>query len=319
MPKTTTPTKLGLPVSLTEEQREELRSLGALGWSPDDIAVYFGWDRSTFRTLTDDPDSEVSLLMLRGRLEKRARLELRLMDDAIAGDVASAKQLSEVMRDKSFEVSKLDIFGAPADDGAFERLRDYIAQGCPGTLSTNEQLYIDLLVMIYSLDGQYGKRKTIRFLTQQPFGFSYERAAALYAEATEMFFANRKVSKEALRAKFAERFDTLYALTMASAKTPKDYETAGNLLMQQAKVLRLDQPDPETLPAEKYQKQYRLLSLTPEAIGLPPANRDVLAAQIDEMLLPEREKRRLRMEGGIEDVDIIEILENVAQEESNSR
>ena len=86
MTKTTTPTKQGLPVSLTEEQREELRSLGALGWPPDDIAVYFGWDRATFRTLTDDPDSEVSLLLLRGRLEKRARLEFRLMDDAIAGD-----------------------------------------------------------------------------------------------------------------------------------------------------------------------------------------------------------------------------------------
>ena len=303
-------------IVLTDDQRETLMSLGALGWSEDDIAVYFGWDKRLLHSLTVDPDSEISVLLLRGRLQNRAKIEFGLMNDAIGGNLTAAKQFSDIMRDKSFEVSKLDIFGGPADEGAFERIQNYIAKGCPGTLSGNEQLYIDLLVMIYSLDGQHGKRKTIRFLTQKPFGFSYEKAAGLYAEATEMFFANRKVSKEALQAKFAERFDTLYALTMAAAKTPKDFEIAGNLLMQQAKVLRLDQNDPEILPADKYQKQFRLLSLTPEAIGLPPANRDVLAAQIDEMLIPEREKRRLRMEGGIEDVDIIEILENVAQEES---
>ena len=70
------------------------------------------------------------------------------------------------------------------------------------------------------------------------------------------------------------------------------------------------------LPADQYQKRFRLLSLTPEVIGLTPANRDVLAAQIDSTLEPDSVKRRLRMEAGIEDVDIIEILENVVQEES---
>lgn len=99
------------------------------------------------------------------------------MNDAIGGNLTAAKQFNDIMRDKSFEVSKLDIFGGPADEEAFERIQNYIAKGCPGTLSGNEQLYIDLLVMIYSLDGQHGKRKTIRFLTQKPFGFSYEKAA----------------------------------------------------------------------------------------------------------------------------------------------
>lgn len=182
-------------IVLTDEQRETLMSLGALGWNDDDIAVFFGWDKRLLRSLTADPDSEISVLLLRGRLQNRAKIEIRLMNDAIGGNLTAAKQFNDIMRDKSFEVSKLDIFGGPADEEAFERIQNYIAKGCPGTLSGNEQLYIDLLVMIYSLDGQHGKRKTIRFLTQKPFGFSYEKAAGLYAEATEMFFANRKVSK----------------------------------------------------------------------------------------------------------------------------
>lgn len=303
-------------IGLTEEIRENLLHLGALGWPESDIAVFFGWDEALLRAECANPDSEIAKLLARGRLQKRAEIEVRLMQDAVGGNLTAAKQFAEIMRDRSFQLSKLDIFGGPADEGAFERLQEYIASGSPGTLSENEQRYIDLLVLIYSMDGQHGKRKTIRFLTRPPFGFTYNRASDLYAEAVEMFFANRKVSKDALRAKMADQFDTLYALTMAAAKTPKDYEIAANILAQKGKIQRLDQDDPVVLPADQYQKRFRLLSLTPEVIGLTPANRDVLAAQIDSTLEPDSVKRRLRMEAGIEDVDIIEILENVVQEES---
>lgn len=303
-------------IGLTEEIRENLLNLGALGWPESDIAAFFGWDEALLRAECANPDSEIAKLLARGRLQKRAEIEVRLMRDAVGGNLTAAKQFAEIMRDRSFQLSKLDIFGGPADEGAFERLQEYIASGSPGTLSENEQRYIDLLVLIYSMDGQHGKRKTIRFLTRPPFGFTYNRASDLYAEAVEMFFANRKVSKDALRAKMADQFDTLYALTMASAKTPKDYEIAANILAQKGKIQRLDQDDPIVLPADQYQKRFRLLSLTPEVIGLTPANRDVLAAQIDSTLEPDSVKRRLRMEAGIEDVDIIEILGNVVQEES---
>lgn len=303
-------------IGLTENIRENLLHLGALGWPEADIAAFFGWNEALLRAECANPDSEIAKLLARGRLQKRAEIEVRLMQDAVGGNLTAAKQFAEIMRDRSFQLSKLDIFGGPADEGAFERLQEYIASGSPGTLSENEQRYIDLLVMIYSMDGQHGKRKTIRFLTRPPFGFSYNRASDLYAEAVEMFFANRKVSKDALRAKMADQFDTLYALTMASAKTPKDYEIAANILAQKGKIQRLDQDDPVVLPSDQYQKRFRLLSLTPEVIGLAPANRDVLAAQIDSTLEPDSVKRRLRMEAGIEDVDIIEILENVVQEES---
>lgn len=303
-------------IGLTEEIRENLLHLGALGWPEADIAAFFGWNEALLRAECANPDSEIAKLLARGRLQKRAEIEVRLMQDAVGGNLTAAKQFAEIMRDRSFQLSKLDIFGGPADEGAFERLQEYIASGSPGTLSENEQHYIDLLVMIYSMDGQHGKRKTIRFLTRPPFGFSYNRASDLYAEAVEMFFANRKVSKDALRAKMADQFDTLYALTMAAAKTPKDYEIAANILAQKGKIQRLDQDDPVVLPADQYQKRFRLLSLTPEVIGLTSANRDVLAAQIDSTLEPDSVKRRLRMDAGIEDVDIIEILENVVQEES---
>lgn len=143
-------------IGLTEEIRETLLNLGALGWPEDDIAIYFGWDRVALHDECANPDSEISKILLRGRLQKRAEVEIRLMKEAIGGNLTAAKQYADIVRDKSFQLSKLDIFGGPADEGAFQRIQDYIASGCPGTLSEKEQLYIDLLVMIYSLDGQYG-------------------------------------------------------------------------------------------------------------------------------------------------------------------
>lgn len=315
MNESTTSSMTVSAIGLTAEDRENLLALGALGWSEDDLAVFFGWDVQQLHRETSNPDSEISKLLLRGKLQKRAEIEIRLMNDAIGGNLTAAKQFSEVMRDKSFQLSKLDLFGGPADEGAMERIQAYIDGGCKTTLSHGEQVYIDLLVMIYSLDGQHGKRNTIRFLTRQPFGFTYSRASDLYAEAIEMFFANRQVSKDAMRAKTADQFDTLHAAAVAAAKCTRDYEVAANILAQKAKVLRLDQPDPEVLPPSQYQKQFRVLSLTPESIGLPPANRDTLAAQIDSLGLDSSVRRRLRMEAGIDDVEIIELLENVVQEE----
>ena len=315
MNESTTSSMTVSAIGLTEENREQLLALGALGWTEQEIAVYFGWNASDLHKEMSNPNSEISQILLRGKLQKRAEIEIRLMNDAIGGNLTAAKQFSEVMRDKSFQLSKLDLFGGPADEGAMERVQAYIDGGCKTDLSPGEQIYIDLLVMIYSLDGQHGKRNTIRFLTRQPFGFTYARASELYAEAIEMFFANRQVSKDAMRAKVADQFDTLHAAAVATAKSTRDYEVAANILAQKAKILRLDQPDPETLPPSQYQKQFRVLSLSPESIGLPPANRDILAAQIDSRGLDSSVRRRLRQEAGIDDVEIIEYLEHVVQEE----
>ncbi len=78
--------------------------------------------------------------------------------------------------------------------------------------------------------------------------------------------------------------------------------------------MQLDQPDEKVLPAEMYNKTYRVLSLTTESLGLPAANRDELAAQIDALDIPDTERRRIRMEAGVEDADIVEILNNDKEE-----
>lgn len=292
-----------------DDSLDRIAYLAALGWPDNEIFISEGIDEKSV-------PEEVREAIEHGRLKKRADIEIAVARAAASGTPEAVKQFNEVVRDKSFSLSKLDLFGGPEDEGAFERIQEYIAGGSKGNLSQKEQVYIDLLTMIYSLDGQWGKRRTIKFLTSKPFSFSYEQASNMYAEAIEMFFANRKVSKEAMRAKMADQYDTLYALAMQNARTTKDFEIAAGILSSKAKVLRLDQDDPQQLPAENYSKQFRVLSLSPEVIGLPRANRDELARQIDGIVAPEAVKKRLRVDAGIDDLDIVKLMDNVAQEES---
>lgn len=292
-----------------DDSLDRIAYLAALGWPDNEIFISEGIDE---KSVPEDVREAIE----HGRLKKRADIEIAVARAAASGTPEAVKQFNEVVRDKSFSISKLDLFGGPEDQGAFERIQDYIAGGSRGNLSQKEQVYIDLLTMIYSLDGQWGKRRTIKFLTSKPFSFSYEQAANMYAESIEMFFANRKVSKEAMRAKMADQYDTLYALAMQNARTTKDFEIAAGILSSKAKVLRLDQDDPQQLPAENYSKQFRVLSLSPEVIGLPRANRDELARQIDGIVAPEAVKKRLRVDAGIDDLDIVKFMDNVAQEES---
>lgn len=310
-------------IELTKDTLDNLGYLSALGWTNKEMAGYLGIKEETFLQIMEgmvpeilDPlmASQIADAVEHGRLEKRAQIEIAIAKGAAKGDVDQVKQFSEIVRDKSFSISKLDLFGGAEKEGSFERIQEYIASGSSGVLPEKEQVYIDLLNLVYALDGQYGKRRTVKFLTTPPFSIPYQRASELYSEAMELFYCNRKVSKEAMRNKIADQFDTLYIAARNSAKDTRDYERAANILVNKARALQLDREDPVKLPAEVYQPMYRLLSMTPESIGLPPANRDALEKQIDEVLVPDSVKKRLKIDAGIRDMDIVKYLEDAKEE-----
>lgn len=305
-------------IVLDDEDKVKLIDIGKLRWPADAVADYFGWPRDILKKELKNPNSEIPKLLRRGELEGQYELESGLYNKALGYDKCSSealKSLNEIMRDRSFKHTKLDLFGAAESSDTFESIQRYFDSGCSGDLGNKEQTYLDLLRIVYSFDHQYGKRKTVKILTCKPYNLSYENAAELYANAIEMFNSGRNNTKEAMRRHCADQFDTLYHAVIERAKCTKDFEIAANILEQRAKLLGLNEPDEQILPEEQYQKTYRLLSLTPESIGLPAANRDLLAAQIDSLEdVPESEKDRLRMEAGIDDVDITKILENVTQE-----
>lgn len=306
--------KQPVKIVLTDKNREKLVELGALRWPEEKIAAFFGWDRKALKAETEDPESEVSRLLLKGELEADFKLEAKLMSSAQSGDLSAARQFSELMRDRSFRMSKLDLFGGAEKGDLFETVQRYLDKGCTGGLSTKEQLYLEMLQIIYSFNNKLGDRRTLRLLTQEPYKMEYNRARDMMAEAVELFNGGRRATKEAMRHHAAETYDNLYHMILDTAKTPQDIALAASMLDKKVKLLQLDEPDPNILPPEQYMKTFRVLSLTTECLGLPSVNRDEVAAQIDALEIPEADKKRIRMEAGVEDMDIVKMMEDVTSQ-----
>lgn len=300
---------------INAETVELLQGFGALYWSADDIAAYFEiTDMAWWQAECANPLSAIHKAIKRGELEQRARVELGILKGALAGEEDDVETYRGMMRDKSFALSKLDLFGGTSDRAAWQKIQDYIAGGSQGRLSKKEERYIDLLNLIFSLDRQHGKRNTIKFLTSDTFGYSYSQAVNLYSEAMEMFYCNRNVSRQALREKTADMYDTLYQAAVEAAKSTSDYSAAAEILTKRVKLLKLDEPETPKLDPGVYERKPVVLSLEPEDIGLQTADRRKLGELIDRMPVPESEKKRLEMEAGIVDMDIVKVLRDESQE-----
>lgn len=99
-------------------------------------------------------------------------------------------------------------------------------------------------------------------------------------------------------------------VVLNNATSSKDMEVYGNLKTQAAKIKQLDKPDP-VKPKEVDAKPIKVYDLDPSAVGLPSANRPLLAAQIDSIQnISAKEKTRLKRDANIIDVDIEEMLDD---------
>lgn len=303
--------------TMSPEQLDELEKLAALDYTPEQMAMYFGFDPVQFAIEYNDTTSIVNYRVRRGKLIVTAQEQLKMLDEAMKGSVDASKQLASIRRKKGFTMSKLDVFGGFKSEAAYERVMDYIESGSSERLSNDETIYIDMLMMIHSIDRQYGRRNTIRFLTREPFNLKHARASDMYDEAVNLFYSERRFEKKALRNKKAELLDEAARMVLENAESARDYDIYANIIMQSARLQELDKPDPEVLPKGVYQKPIRLFVLDPAKVGLPAINRHEVAAQIDALDIPERDKLRMRRDSMTTDIHFEEILDEL-EEESKS-
>lgn len=294
------------------DEQEKIRKLAGMNYTPLEIADYFKVDREQFTAEAADSGSIIRQLMQQGQIRITADLSLQLYDQAKSGSVKSIQQLGKIRREKAFQVSKLDIFGGFDDKEVYEKLHEYISTGCSSSLGKDEQTFFELLSTISSLDRKFGKRNTVRLLTAQ-YSMPYAKAVDLYEQADALFYSSRNSDREALRNKYA---DTLYDWAVRvsdNADSSKDFEIAGDLMMKSRIARGLDKEDVQRLPAAMYLRPIRVFSMTPETSGLPKVNRQALSQHIDGLDLPERDRRRIRNDANIEDVNIEEFLSNAEQ------
>lgn len=308
---------MNLSLSITEEVSQELENLSALGYSLDDMAMYFDVDKIYFRQAAQNVESKIYYFIQRGKLMAAAKEQLELLKAAETGNVTASEHLGKIRRTKGWEVSKLDIFGGFEDKRLLDNLNDYVQSGSMNDLKNEEAIYLDALLLFAGMGRRYGRRNTVAFFTKPPFGLKYARASEMYDEAINLFHADRQVERKAMRHLFAEQLQEAALVVRENAQSAKDWEVYGNLLTQASRMLGLDKDDPEKPPAEQFMKPVRFYSLDPGHVGLHTIDRQQVARQIESLEIPEREKIRIRQDARIEHVNLEERL-NELEEDSQS-
>ena len=191
----------------------------------------------------------------------------------------------------------------------FDTLQDYIQSGFSIELTEEELNYYNALYAMVGISRKYGKDNAVSFLMHKPFCVDRMRARQMYAEAMNLFYLSDSVENDAYRNMIFDELNKAALVVLQNATSSKDLEVYGNLKTQAAKVKQLDKPDPAK-PLELDNKCIKVYDLDPTAVGLPVANRTSLAQQIDALDVPLREKNRLRQDAGIEDADIIDMLDD---------
>lgn len=196
------------------------------------------------------------------------------------------------------------------DKSYFDTLQDYIASGCTMELMNDELDYYNALYAIVGLNRKYGKENAIAFLMHEPFNVERMRARLMYSEAINLFYLNDTIENDAHRNMLFDDLMKAAQVVLNNATSSKDMEVYGNLKTQAAKIKQLDKPDP-VKPKEVDAKPIKVYDLDPSAVGLPSANRPLLAAQIDSIQnISAKEKTRLKRDANIIDVDIEEMLDD---------
>lgn len=303
-----------IEVNLSPEEIEELERLSALGYSHQQMAMYFRVDLKLFLSAAENPRSKINYHIQRGQLVSIAREQMAILTSAEGGNITAHQQLEKIRRTRGFEISKLDIFGGIDDQKTYQKLEDFIQSEGKTDLSNEETVYLEALSMMNSMDRKYGRRNTIAFFTKPPFNLKHSRASEMYDEALNLFYTDRNIDKKALRHKKAEQLDEAAHVMRLNASCAKDFEVYGDLVMKSAKLLQLDQKDPEPLSKELYLRPVRVFSLDPQAVGIPAINRQSVAAQIDELEIPERDKIRVRRDAMLETIPLEDILNELEEE-----
>tara|TARA_R110002020_G_scaffold475112_1_gene708619 strand:+ start:13037 stop:13963 length:927 start_codon:yes stop_codon:yes gene_type:complete len=306
-----------LSFPLDEERIEKLQELAAIGTPLKQMALYFDVDPVYFAQAANDVESKINYYIERGRITAAIDEELAMMRKASSGEVEHSKQLSNIRRDRGWQISKLDIFGGFTSQTALNALQDYIQSGSSIPLNNEEQHYLDSLMIINSMYRKYGRRNTVAFLNKPPFGLKMKRASDLVDEAITLFYTDRKVENKALRNLYAERIDDAALVVHANAVTAQEWEIYTKMQVAAAKLRGLDKDDPEIPDASGFAKPIRHYSLQTIHVGLPEINRNSLAQQIEKLDVPEREKVRLRTEALIENINLEERLHEL-EEDSKS-
>ncbi len=194
----------------------------------------------------------------------------------------------------------------------YEILMEYINTG--NTKNIEDPEMVEYLEQLDKIRGWFNslmsKEKIIRAIMLQ-FNITDERTAeSRYIDTLNYFYADTDIRKETWRNIYAEKLDKLANAAILSAKEVKDYKIAKELIMAALEARGANKEDVDKLPDHIFKQRQPVYVMDPTMLGLPKADRNELARQIEAFPLKETVKEKLKQEAGAEDFNIDSILKN---------
>lgn len=180
-------------------------------------------------------------------------------------------------------------------------LNEWIESGRTAKMPEELAHYLSLLEVVRALMSKnQPKNYILTVLTSTPYHLSDYKARKVYADSINFFFIDSEVKKSAWRNLYAEKLEKAAEFTLSVAKTVKDIEVYTKIIKEAFLMRELNEKDVDDFPNEVFEKPNKIYSLTPEDIGLPSIDRNLLAAQIDQLPINENEKLKVRRDATIE-------------------
>lgn len=302
-----------IEIFLNDDQLLQLEKLSALDYSVQDMAIYFLKDPDLFERAANNPESAINYHIRRGKLMSAANEQIAILASAESGSISASERIEKIRRNKSWAISKADIFAGFENDKTYRILENFIQSGGSNKLSQDETIHMEALTLMASMDRKYGRRNTILTFTKPPFNLKMARASEMFDEAINLFYIDREIEKKAMRHKLAERTEEAALLVMKLATSAKDLEIYDRLIARIQSLLQLDKEAPAPIPKEMFLQPFRLFTLEAAQVGIPGINRQEVADQIDAYDIPEREKIKLRGDAMLTNINFEENLDELEE------
>jgi hypothetical protein len=188
-------------------------------------------------------------------------------------------------------------------DITLDHIYDFIDHGdLTASNDPNLAIYLQLLEKVRLMmrsPARFGGRDMIIKHLIKVDGFSRHVAVQLYEDSFEYFNSVRNISRDAYRHWIAEEMKNTILMAREICTNSKDLLGVVKGFTDLARVLKLDEPDPEVKEI-KAADPWIIYTTDAESLGLPNVSRTRLKEQIEKLPdLPERTKRMIMREAQV--------------------
>lgn len=161
--------------------------------------------------------------------------------------------------------------------------------------------YLNWMEKIRCMDQRrenYGNRDLVIKHLVKVDGLSRYMADRIYDDTMEYFYSERNISRDAHRNRLAEMMMKNISLATVASNDPHTVIAINKSILDVAKVLKLDEPDPIELDTET-PSPWIIYTTSAEDLGLPKIKRNVLNKQIDNIPdISEKTREHIKREAG---------------------